>query len=167
MTKMKKRVLLALSTILIGSIVACGGDPKSENSEEGHSDHMDQKAEGSELLQIPKDAKVSFLNLHSGDEVTSPLTLEFGVEGMNVEPAGALNPGAGHHHLLIDRGFYERGTVVPADSANIHYGDGSTSTTIELSPGKHTLTLQFADGYHQSYGGQMSTSVEIIVVEPQ
>ena len=162
---MKKSVAIALSSILIGGLLACGGDPKAESAEDNHEEHMNHEVDGTELLEIPENARVWFENVQSGDEVTSPLTLNFGVEGMSVEPAGELIAGTGHHHLLIDRAFHERGVVVPADSANIHFGDGSSSTTIELSPGKHTLTLQFADGYHQSYGGQMSASVEIFVVE--
>jgi hypothetical protein len=166
--KMKKSVFIALSTIVISGMLACGGDPKAGSAEEGHSDHMNHEGETTaEQQDIPEEAKVYFVNLQSGDEVTSPLELEFGVEGMTVQPAGELIEGTGHHHLLIDRGFIEKGTIVPADSMNIHYGDGSTSTTIELSPGKHTLTLQFADGYHQSYGGQMSSEVEIFVAEPK
>lgn len=164
---MKKNVCIGLSTILIGGMLACGGDPNAKNAEEGHADHMDHNKEATEQLEIPEGSKVYFVNLQSGDEVSSPLELEFGVEGMDVEPAGELIQGTGHHHLLIDRGFIEKGIAVPADSVNIHYGDGSTSTIIELSPGKHTLTLQFADGYHQSYGGQMSSSVEIFVAEPE
>jgi len=30
-------------------------------------------------------------------------------------------------------------------------------------PGKHRLTLQFADGLHRSYGSKMATSVNITV----
>ena len=171
---MKKRnLILAVSTLLIGGLIACGGgqtDGSNEGSSEDstmsedHADHMDHDAEGSsELLPVPEGAKVWFDGLQDGDAVSSPLKLKFNVEGMEVEPAGELHAGKGHHHLLIDRAFIDRGTIVPADSVNIHYGDGSTSTEIELSPGEHTLTLQFADGYHQSYGPQMSQSIRVFV----
>jgi len=169
---MKKKYLsISIAAIAFSVMTACGGDQKGkteESSEADHSEHMqkDQDNEGV-VLEIPQGARVFFENLQSGDQVTSPLTLQFGVEGMEVEPAGELVQGTGHHHLLIDRGFHERGTVVPADSVNIHYGDGSTSATIDLSPGEHTLTMQFADGYHQSYGEQMSAEVIVQVVKPE
>ena len=47
----------------------------------------------------------------------------------------------GHHHVVIDGKAIPAGTVVPKDEKNIHYGDGSTTTMLKLSPGKHTLTL--------------------------
>ena len=69
----------------------------------------------------------------------------------------------GHHHLIINGGAIERGTVVPADSLNIHYGQGQTETELDLAAGEYTLTMQFADGYHKSYGDQMSATVNVIV----
>ena len=41
---------------------------------------------------------------------------------------------------------------MPADEKNIYFGKGQTNFEITLEPGEHTLTLQFADGFHQSYG---------------
>ncbi len=113
--------------------------------------------------EITEDMRVYFVNLQEGDVVTSPFVVEMGVEGMEVEPAGNLNKSMGHHHILINRGFYETGTVVPMDETNLHYGDGSTQTTLELEPGEYTLTLQFADGLHQSYGEPMSASIKVSV----
>jgi len=171
----KQSLIIAISTILIGGLVACGGNQKadeSSNNEDAemsadhseHGDHKDQSADGSsELLPVPEGAKVWFEGLQDGDAVTSPVKLTFMVDGMEVEPAGELHEGKGHHHLLIDRAFTDRGVVIPADSVNIHYGDGSTTAEIELTKGEHTLTMQFADGYHQSYGQQMSHSVRVFV----
>ena len=88
-----------------------------------------------------------------------------GVEGMGIEPAGELSYHKGHHHLLINDQSIEKGKVVPADSTHVHYGKGQTEVEISLPPGSYTIRLQFADGFHQSYGAQMSTAVEVIVVE--
>ena len=60
--------------------------------------------------------------------------------------------GTGHHHLIVDGKAVPKGSVVPADATHMHFGKGQTETTLKLPPGKHTLTLQFADGAHQSYG---------------
>lgn len=178
-----KRNTLALSVAMamIISFAACGGHSETtedngatqeemmdheEMHEEG-TDHdheaMMEEAEGSEMLAIPEGARVYFANLEDGQTVSSPVKVEFGVEGMEVEPAGDLNEGKGHHHIIINGGALERGVVVPADSVNIHYGKGQTETELELPVGTHTLTMQFADGYHQSYGEQLSATISITV----
>lgn len=72
---------------------------------------------------------------------------------------------SGHHHILIDHpaGFIEKGVVIPTDARNIHFGKGETSTELSLSPGVHTLSLQFGDGAHLSYGKDMATTITIKV----
>jgi len=55
------------------------------------------------------------------------------------------------------------GTVVPKDSTHLHFGKGQTETTVQLTPGKHKLTLQFADGLHRSYGGKLATTISVNV----
>ena len=47
-------------------------------------------------------AKVYFINLKDGAEVTSPFLVQFGLSGMGIAPAGVEKPNTGHHHLLID-----------------------------------------------------------------
>lgn len=140
-------------------------DDNHEHDHEHNADHNhDMESSDSEaMLDIPVGAKVYFANLTDGQKVTSPLKVEFAVDGMQVEPAGELNANMGHHHVIINGGPLKRGTVVPADSVNIHYGQGQTEAELNLPKGKHTLTLQFADGYHQSYGMQMSQTIKIEV----
>lgn len=126
--------------------------------------------EATNIEEVPVESMIAsekngvfFVSPASGDSVTNPVKLVFGVSGMDIEPAGAVVEGKGHHHILIDGTFIEKGVVVPADSMSIHYGKGQTETELTLSPGKHTLTMQFADGFHQSYGEEWSTTIEIIV----
>jgi len=106
---------------------------------------------------------VYFVNLKDGDVVKSPVIVQMGVTGMTVEPAGALNDGKGHHHLIIDGSFIEKGQMVPKDETHLHFGKGQTVDTLTLSPGEHTLTLQFADGMHNSYGKDWSNTIKITV----
>ena len=82
-----------------------------------------------------------------------------------MKPAGALVAGTGHHHVIVDGQPVEQGEVVPKDDTHIHFGDGSTETELELAPGEHTLTLQFADGMHRSYGRALSKTITITVGE--
>jgi hypothetical protein len=107
--------------------------------------------------------RVYFIEPTDGTTVTSPFKVRMGVEGMLVEKAGQLIDGTGHHHLIINGKPVEPGSVVPADEQHIHFGDGQTETEIELPKGKHTLTLQFADGAHRSYGPHMTQTITVEV----
>jgi len=116
------------------------------------------------LPDVPAGAKVFFKNLKNGETVKSPLKVEFGVEGISLDTAGAIKAGSGHHHLLIDAGdSIAAGTVVPKDSTHLHFGKAQTETTLTLTPGEHTLTLQYADGIHRSYGSKLAATIKVKV----
>jgi len=51
----------------------------------------------------------------------------------------------------------QTGEVIKKDSLHIHFGNAQTAAEIKLSPGKHSLTLQFADTMHRSYGGRLTS----------
>ncbi len=91
--------------------------------------------------------------------------MEFAIEGKMVAPAGGAerDPSKGHHHLIVDGEPIADLEVVPADATHIHYGDGSTKTKVTLSPGHHTLVMQFADGVHRSYGPAWSAKISVDV----
>lgn len=172
---MKKSILYTLvgSLFLIGSI-SCGGGSAEKSNAEDHANHeeMDHsKSSEGELLPIPPQASVSFgkieqkgtkIDSTTGEELFT-YRIEFQVQGMEVEPAGELNEGRGHHHLIINGGPIPRGEVVPADSVNIHFGAGQTETEIDLPRGEYQLTMQFADGYHQSYGEQLAADTQLSI----
>lgn len=150
---------------------ADGNHTEEATEEHAHGDHEGHNhgdaPEGLVIQEITDGQRVFFANLKDGQSVTSPLTVEFGVEGMVVEPAGEVKENSGHHHLLIDHDFSPAGTVVPpADSTQLHFGKGQTSTEINLAPGQHKLTLQFANGVHMSYGEKMSASINVVVEHP-
>lgn len=107
--------------------------------------------------------RVFFISPADGAVVKSPLRVEFGVEGMTVQAAGDIVPGTGHHHLIINGDAEPAGTVVPSDETHKHFGKGQTEAEIKLEPGKYRLTLQFANGHHESYGPEFSTSINITV----
>lgn len=120
-------------------------------------------------MACPKkaDTEVYFENLSNNAKVPSTFLVQFGVRGMEVKPAGQdiENRHVGHHHILIDNpaGEIPEGQVVPMDTKDIHYGKGQTEGVLELSPGKHTLTLQFADGAHRSYGKKLAKTITVFV----
>jgi hypothetical protein len=116
------------------------------------------------LPEVPAGAKVYFKNLKDGQTVKSPFKVEMGMDGLKVDTAGAIVSGSGHHHLLIDAGdSIPAGQVVPKDSTHLHFGKAQTFTDVKLAPGKHVLTLQFADGIHRSYGSKLATTIKVNV----
>ncbi|PXX89569.1 rod shape-determining protein RodA [Marinobacter vulgaris] len=97
----------------------------------------------------PEGAAVYFVTPLDGQTVSSPLTVRFGLEGLGVAPAGVEREGTGHHHLLVDVDeLPPLDEPVPADDRHIHFGGGQTQTTVELSPGEHTLQLLVGDHLH-------------------
>ena len=123
----------------------------------------------SHLLSYPRndiptnEAFVDFSNIKDGDKVSSPFKVIFKVSGMTVSPAGEFKDDSGHHHLLINQTFIEKGNTIPADQNHLHFGKGQSETEVNLSPGIYNLTLQFADGYHRSYGKALSKTIQIEV----
>lgn len=97
-------------------------------------------------------------------EVTSPFKVKFGLEGMKIAPLGDMTDKTGHHHLIIDGVAVTPGTSVPFDEKHMHFGKGQTEVELSLPPGKHTLTLQFGNGAHQSYGPGMSKTISVTVL---
>lgn len=106
---------------------------------------------------------VSFLAPGDGATVNSPFKVQFAVNGMAVKPAGVMDTGTGHHHLLINTGPLKAGEAVPFDDQHLHFGKGQTEAEVKLPPGDYTLTMQFANGAHQSYGAPLSKSIKVIV----
>ena len=160
-----------ISFVLLLSIVACnssGDKTTTDTAAAAAADttmhHMDSSAMVTPMPAIPDGAKVFFKNLKDGQKVKSPLKIEFGVEGIALDTAGAIKAASGHHHLLIDAGdSIATGTVVPKDSTHLHFGKAQTGTEIKLTPGEHKLTLQYADGIHRSYGAKLAATIKVKV----
>ncbi len=126
--------------------------------------HHEATATITPLPAIPAGAKVFFKNIKDGATVSSPLKIEMGVSGIQLDSAGAIKAGSGHHHLLVDAGdSIPEGIIVPKDSTHYHFGNAQTEADIKLTPGKHRLTLQYADGIHRSYGSKLASSVTVNV----
>jgi len=106
---------------------------------------------------------VAFTAPMDGAVVSSPFDVKFAVNGMDIKPLGDMTPNTGHHHLLINTGPIAKGAPIPMDETHLHYGKGQTEAKITLPPGKYTLTMQFGDGAHQSYGPAMSKTILITV----
>lgn len=113
----------------------------------------------------PAAHSVKFVSPTNGAKVPSKFKVTMGVDGYKIAPVGTMTKETGHHHLIVDGGPIPEGTVVPTDKTHLHFGKGQTETELELPPGKHKLTLQFADGAHRSYGPAMSNTIEVEVTK--
>jgi len=165
---------LLLSAICFTFLTACNNsasdkdkknDTASTTMDHDKMDHMQTTGTTvPELPAIPEGAKVVFSNLKNDATVTSPFKVQMGTVVMTVDTAGPVVAGSGHHHLFIDaEDSLMAGQTVPKDSTHLHFGKGQKETELTLAPGKHKLTLQFADGLHRSYGGKLATTITVNV----
>ena len=120
--------------------------------------------QGADFVPLPAGVSVKILEPKDGATVKSPFKVVFQVTGATIKPAGPPEAGTGHHHLIIDQPLVAAGQVTTADATHIHYGKGQTEAVIELGSGEHTLTLQFADGLHRSYGPQGAHTIKVRVL---
>ena len=162
---MKKRILPILA--LVFAIAACGEKPADEPAAEASAESMSEANAPATLPRTPsvEGARVFFISPADGDTVTSPVRIEFGIEGMTVAPAGDDTLHSGHHHLLIDTGLPEMGLPIPADANHVHFGDGRTETEIELEPGEHTLQMLLGDHMHIPHDPPLVSEPITIYVE--
>jgi hypothetical protein len=123
------------------------------------------------LPAVPAGAKVAFLEPVDGAKVEGAIEngkisvpVKMSADNIAVKPAGAVEAGSGHHHILIDAEPVAAGMPVPKDEQHLHFGKGQTETTVALTPGEHVLSLQFADGIHRSYGPALSASIKVTAV---
>ena len=105
-------------------------------------------AQAQDVSKAPADAKVVITEPANGATVSSPVTVKFGISGMELAPAGTDKPNTGHHHLLIDQKLADPKAGIPADDRHKHYGKAQTEATVELTPGPHTLQLVLGDKNH-------------------
>lgn len=114
----------------------------------------------------PEEAAAYIISPADGDVVSSPVTVQFGLEGIGVAPAGVQNEKTGHHHLLIDvDALPDMDAPIPSDDKHRHFGGGQTQTTLDLSPGEHTLRLLLGDHLHVPHDPPVMSEEITITVE--
>jgi hypothetical protein len=118
-------------------------------------------------VAAPAGAEVYFIAPHNGAKITGPVTVRFGLKGMGIAPAGVKFDNTGHHHLLVDTDVsgLQLDAPVPATDKILHFGKGQTETTLNLTPGKHTLQLVFADYLHQAFDPVLKSQKITITVQ--
>jgi len=165
------RILVLSATFLI--LAACGqkaaDEPATSPADTGTDPAMASETTA-EPAAIPRTASadgagVFFIMPTDGATVSNPISVEFGIAGMDVVKAGDNQPHSGHHHLLIDTGLPDLGLPIPADEHHVHFGDGSASTEITLPPGDHTLQMLLGDYLHIPHNPPLLSEQITISVE--
>ena len=146
-------------------ISACGQDESSQHSSVVAKPQATAAAATLPRSTSPDGARVFFITPATADTVSSPVRIEFGIEGMNVVKAGDKQPHSGHHHLLIDTNLPNPGLPIPADEHHVHFGDGSTATEISLAKGEHTLQLLLGNHLHVPHDPPVVSNPITITVE--
>jgi hypothetical protein len=120
----------------------------------------------SDRTPSPPGAAAYIIAPADGATVAGPVTVQFGLKGMGVAPAGIEKEKTGHHHLLIDVAELPRlDEPIPADDNHKHFGGGQTEVTLELPPGTHTLQLLLADQNHIPHEPPVMSEKITITVE--
>jgi hypothetical protein len=97
----------------------------------------------------PEGAHLYIISPENGETVSTPFTVQFGLKGIGVAPAGVEKANTGHHHLLIDVDeLPPMDKPLPSDEQHRHFGGGQTEVTLDLPKGQHSLQLLLGDKNH-------------------
>lgn len=113
----------------------------------------------------PIEPKVFIIEPANNAVVESPVTIKFGLDNMAISPAGVPHENGGHHHLLVDTPLPDLTQPIPSDAQHIHFGKGQTETTLELTPGEHSLQLLVGDFAHRPHAKPVYSEVIKITVK--
>jgi len=107
--------------------------------------------------------RIFFVEPKNNATVKSPVHLKFGIENYKIAavPEGDVKtarPGVGHYHVGVEQDCLKPGaTIVKGTPQWVHLGKGDTEMDMQLTPGKHKLSLQLGDDLHNTVPGLCST----------
>ncbi|MCY3900371.1 MAG: DUF4399 domain-containing protein, partial [Caldilineaceae bacterium] len=143
-------------------LAAAEAESEQEAEEETSGEAPAQEeAEQGETVQ----PEVFFRQPTTAAIVPPTFVVKMGAVGVTVDPSGEVFSGSGHMHILVDTEFIPAGEIIPTDEQHLHFGDGSLDAELTLTPGEHTLHLQFADGAHTALEGDEYRDTIIVFVE--
>jgi hypothetical protein len=87
------------------------------------------------------------------------------VSGLTIAPAGTMEPGTGHHHLVVDAELPAAGLPIPATpGVYIHMGQAQTEYELTgLTAGEHTVIAVVGDGAHVPLSPSVVDTVRFVV----
>ena len=109
--------------------------------------------------------KVFFVEPKDGATLSSKQLAKFvfGNENYTIAavPPGEVKevrPNMGHFHLGVDKECVAAGQEIVRGTPDwIHFGDGKNQIEMQLTPGKHTLSVQVGDDLHRGVEGLCQT----------
>ena len=134
-------------------VLGCGGGGDTQEADAGMA----------EEAAVP--ARVTITQPADGAEVdVGPVLFVMETEGLEIVEAGNMNPGTGHHHLVVD-GDIDWALPIPNDpGVHYHMGLAQTEFTIEdLTPGEHRIISVVADGVHIPVDPPVADTITITV----
>ena len=146
------RVTVGLGIAMM--VLGCGGG--TGDSEEADAGMADEAA-------VP--ARVMITAPADGAEVdVGPVVFVMETEGLAIMPAGTMDAGTGHHHLVVD-GDVDWALPIPNDpGVHYHMGLAQTEFTIEdLTPGEHRVIAVVADGVHIPLDPPVADTITVVV----
>ena len=146
------RVTVGLGITMM--VLGCGGG--TGDSEEADAGMADEAA-------VP--ARVMITAPADGAEVDAgPVVFVMETEGLAIMPAGTMDAGTGHHHLIVD-GDVDWALPIPNDpGVHYHMGLAQTEFTIEdLTPGEHRVIAVVADGVHIPLDPPVADTITVVV----
>ena len=167
--KLSKLSVLQPTALLFGLVLILGG-AIARGSDDDAQEEVEAPVEAEEPAQEMSSApRVFFTNLTEGEEVTSPVSLEFGIENFEIVPAQdpvVIEEGKGHHHVGINTHCLPAGTVIEKADPWVHFGDGSNTIDVQLPPGEAHLALQVGDGEHRTLDEEgLCAMINITIIE--
>jgi len=120
-------------------------------------------AYGSRQVSAQGKPRIFFIEPKNNATVKSPVHLKFGIENYKIAavPEGDVKtarPGVGHYHVGVEQDCLKPGeTIVKGTPQWVHLGKGDTEMDMQLTPGKHKLSLQLGDDLHNTVQGLCST----------
>ncbi|MDE2784225.1 MAG: DUF4399 domain-containing protein [Gemmatimonadota bacterium] len=134
-------------------VLGCGGGGDTQEADAGMA----------EEAAVP--ARVTITQPADGAVVDAgPVLFVMETEGLEIVEAGNMNPGTGHHHLVVN-GDIDWALPVPNDpGVHYHMGLAQTEFTIEdLTPGEHRVISVVADGVHIPLDPPVADTITITV----
>ncbi len=134
------------------ALVACGDASESESD----------SASASGAMQA---ASVQIVQPADGATVGSSVLITLEVAGLTIAPAGTMDPGTGHHHLVVDADIPAPGSPIPStEGVYIHMGQAQTEYELTgLAAGEHTVIAVVGDGAHMPLMPTVADTVRFVV----
>lgn len=175
-TTTRRRYLTAGVTAAFAALAGCS-DLIQEYEEEDEAPSEEDANESSNETDADEETvdnvdhenpegSLEFVQPEDGDEVSSPVSIELAVEGLELEAVSedeSPEDGVGHLHVIVDEACLEPGYVIPQEDGYHHLSDGETETELDLEPGEYNLCAQAGDDQHNAY--DMTDEITIEVTE--